>query len=454
MVFSKLFGKSQPAARPESPADEPREDEVHGDATDDSGADLVDALPESLAVRAGRVIPGGASTGSKRAPTLYGSAAEELPTHFTRAAGCHVQTLDGDMLVDCTMALGSVALGYAEPQLTRAVIEVIANGAVCGLSPALEVEVAERFCGVVPCAERVQFLKTGADAVSAAVRLARTYTGRDLVVGCGYFGWHDWSGDAAGIPAITRALYRPIPFDDVPALEQAVTEAGDRLAAIVLEPVIERLPSKEWISRARSLATEKGAVLVFDEVKTGFRIATGGYQQYAEIVPDLAAFGKAMANGFPLSAVCGNAAVMDAASKTWISSTLASEGAALAAAGAVLAWHDRADICATLWSTGKEMRQVVSDAIAAAGISGVSVEGIDPMWFMRFDDPDVETAFIAAAVRNGVLFKRGAYNFPAIAHDEDAIRAIESGASAAFVELREGGSVAGDGEAVVDIEEP
>ena len=435
MVFSKLFGKSQPSAA--APPPESRDEDVQPDAADDLAAEAVDIPPEPLATRAGRTIPGGASTGSKRAATLYGDVRAELPTHFTRAVGCHVQTLDGDMLVDCTMALGSVALGYAEPQLTRAVIEVIANGSVSGLSPALEVEVAERFCGLVPCAERVQFLKTGAEAVSAAVRIARAYTGRDLVIGCGYFGWHDWSGDASGIPSSTRALYRSVPFDDVPALEKAVADAGSQLAAIVLEPVIERLPSTEWVSRARSLATEKGAVLVFDEVKTGFRIATGGYQQYADIVPDLAAFGKAMANGFPLSAVCGNAALMEAAQKTWISSTLASEAAALAAAGAVLAWHERADICASLWSTGKEMRQVVADAIAASGMSGVGVEGIDPMWFLRFDDAAVERAFVAAAVRNGVLFKRGAYNFAAVAHDEDAIREIESGASAAFVELRE-----------------
>ena len=441
MVFSKLFGKAQP--HPE-PVKEPPE-EIEEDAPLAEVAEVVDAPPEPWSARANRIIPGGASTGSKRAATLYGaSVADELPTHFARAAGCHVQTFDGDMLVDCTMALGSVALGYAEPQLTRAVIEVIANGSVSGLSPALEVEVAQRFCGFVPCAERVQFLKTGAEAMSAAVRIARTYTGRDVVIGCGYFGWHDWSGDAAGVPSSTRALYRPVPFDDIPALERAVAEAGDQLAAIVIEPIIERPPTKEWVSRARALATDKGAVLIFDEVKTGFRLAPGGYQQYAEIVPDLAAFGKAMANGFPLSAVCGHAALMDAASRTWISSTLASEASALAAAGAVLAWHDRADICATLWSTGKEMRQVVSNAISASGVSGVSVDGIDPMWFLRFDDSAVEDAFVAAAVRHGVLFKRGAYNFAAIAHDEDAIREIESAASAAFVELREGRSDRGE----------
>src|SRR5437867_4676883 len=129
------------------------------------------------------------------------------------------------------MALGSVALGYAEPQLTRAVIEALAHGSVSGLSPTVEVEVAEAFCGAVPCAERVQFLKTGADAMSAAVRIARTYTGRDVVVGCGYFGWHDWSSDSPGVPQPTRQNFRRVAFDDVYELERAVNEVGDSLAA-------------------------------------------------------------------------------------------------------------------------------------------------------------------------------------------------------------------------------
>lgn len=430
MVFGKLFGKSNEPPQPPSQAEE--------DGILDDGSEAIEEV-EEWSARARRVIPGGASTGSKRDGTLYGDAPIGLPTHFARAAGCHLITAEGETLVDCTMALGSVALGYAEPELTRAVIETLANGNVSGLSPALEVEVAERLCGVIPCAERVLFTKSGADAMSAAVRLARTYTGRDMVVGSGYFGWHDWASIMAGVPAPTRAAFRSIAFDDTAALEKAVSEAGDQLAAVVLEPVIERLPSIEWIKRARQLCDEKGAVLIFDEMKTGFRLATGGYQQYAQVTPDLAAFGKAMSNGFPIAAVCGQSDVMGAAEKTWISSTLASETGALAAVAAMLSWHEKADICQSLWSTGAEMREIVTNAMTTAGIAGVSIEGIDPMWFFRFADPGVEAAFLRAAVEHGVLFKRGAYNFPAIAHDDEALREIESGASAAFVALREQG---------------
>jgi glutamate-1-semialdehyde 2,1-aminomutase len=302
------------------------------------------------------------------------------------------------------------------------------------------VEVAERLCAVVPCAERVQFLKSGAEAVAAAVRIARTHTGRDQVIGSGYFGWADWSSAAAGVPSGTRGAFTAIPFDDIEALEAAVRAAGDRLAAVVLEPVVEALPSEEWMRRARELCDERGAVLVFDEIKTGFRIATGGYQEYAGITPDLATFGKAMANGYPLSAVVGRADVMAAADRTWISSTLAGESTALAAAIAVLDWHEQADIAESLWSIGADMRRAMADAIAASGVEGVTVDGIDPMWMLRFDAPAREARFLELARVEGVLFKRGAYNYPAIAHDEETLRAIESAASAAFVALRESDS--------------
>jgi glutamate-1-semialdehyde aminotransferase len=283
----------------------------------------------------------------------------------------------------------------------------------------------------------VRFLKTGADAVAAAVRLARTYTGRDVVVGSGYFGWLDWCSSGPGVPAAVSRDYRAVPFDDIPALERAVEEAGNALAAIVLEPVVERLPSKAWITRARELCDANGAVLVFDEIKTGFRLATGGYQQYADITPDLAAFGKAMANGYPLSAVCGRADVMNCADRTWISSTLAGEAMALAAAGAVMRLHENHDVCADLATIGGEMQQSVRAALTASGLGGVALEGLDPMWFLRFESPAVESQFILAAVRHGVLFKRGAYNFAALAHDEDALRDIEAAASNAFVEVRD-----------------
>ena len=437
MAFKSFFGRRDAAPTPPAgDLDGPDVDEAS--AAEDEGFTEPELAPErSWRERAESVLPTGASTGSKRAEALYGRADADGPTHFVAARGCHVTVADGTQYLDCTMALGAVALGYAEPKVTRAVVDAASQGNVSSLSSWREVELAERLCTIIPCAERVQLLKTGAEATSAAVRLARTYTGRDHVVACGYFGWHDWSSDAAGVPAATTRDVTRVPFDDVGALERAVAAAGSTLAAIVIEPVVERLPSPAWLARARGLCDAAGAALVFDEVKTGFRLAPGGYQEVSGVIPDLASFGKAMANGYPLAAVVGRQPLMDAARKTWISSTLASEATALAASLAVLDWHEEADIAATLAESGREMRAAVDRAIDASGLDGVRTDGVDAMWLIRWDDPARESRFLLNAVHEGVLFKRGAYNFSAVAHDEDAFAEIEAAASAALVALAE-----------------
>ena len=447
----RFFRRSKPAAESDAaPHDEPTTDDALDAALDEESddtdlvigteGDVYDASHEAQEwrERADAVIPGGASTGSKRASALFGeSERDDLPAmHYVRAAGCELVTVAGDTLVDCTMALGAVALGYADPLVTQRVIEVAAAGNVSGLSSVLEVEVAERLCDVVPCAEQVRFLKSGAEACAAAVRIARAATGRSRVVGCGYFGWLDWwSKDTAGVPAGAHADFTPVPFDDVPALEAAVKAAGRDLAAVMIEPFVEREPSKEWLAAARVLCDDYGAVLIFDELKTGFRVRTGGWQEYAGVEPDLATFGKALANGYPLAAVVGHAAVMDAARNTWISSTLASESTALAAALAVLDWHEEADVCATLAETGREIRATFERAIAASGVDGVTTDGIDPMFLCRWDDRSREARFLAECARAGVLVKRGAHNFAAVAHDEEAIQEIEAAVSGALVAL-------------------
>lgn len=439
MAFSKFFGRG----RADVPAPAAPEAEIADGATPGDDATHDEGEPElaperSWLDRADAALPTGASTGSKRAAALYGEPQDDLPTHFLSARGAMVRDTSGYEYTDCTMALGAVALGYAEPKVTQAVVEAATQGNVSGLSNWREVELAERLCSLIPFAERAQILKTGAEATAAAVRLARTYTGRDHVIGCGYFGWHDWSSEASGVPAAVKGALTRIPFNDVGALERAVAAAGSSLAAIVLEPVVNDAPDIAWLTRARELCDASGAALIFDEVKTGFRVAVGGWQEVSGVTPDLASYGKAMANGYPVAAVVGRQPLMDCARRTWISSTLASEATALAAALAVLDWHEEADICASLAEIGRDMRASVDNAIAASGLDGISTAGIDQMWQIKWADPALEARFVAVAMREGVLFKRGAYNFAAIAHDDAALLEIESAASAALVSIREG----------------
>ncbi|MGQ0539143.1 MAG: aminotransferase class III-fold pyridoxal phosphate-dependent enzyme [Gemmatimonadaceae bacterium] len=443
MPFRRLFGRDvkppaqqepnetlEPATDVQDASDEPEEQDREYDPAQEDVAWRARALV---------VIPGGTSTGSKRPSAVWGTADPdaELASHFVRARGCRIVTPAERTLIDCTMALGSVALGYGDEQVLHNALNHAALGSIAGLPHVTEVELAERLCDSVPCAEQVRFFKTGADAVSAALRVARVATGRSRVVCSGYFGWHDWSNAGPGVPQGATTDVQHVPFDDVAALERACAAAGNDLAAVVLEPVVERLPSEQWITTARSLCTRASAVLVFDEIKTGFRLRTAGYQEYAGVEPDLATLGKALANGFPLAALVGRAALMEAAQDTWISSTLAGESIAIAAALAVVDRFERDDVSRSLWSIGDAMMTSLRTAIRSSGLTGVAVEGLAPMWFLRFDDALVERTFLARAAHHGVLFKRGPYNYPALAHDSDTLAAIEAAASSAMVEVAE-----------------
>jgi glutamate-1-semialdehyde aminotransferase len=365
---------------------------------------------EDLARRAAAAVAGFTSTGSKAPDAMFGGPGG--PTHLVRASGVRVRTADGRDLLDWTMALGAVGLGYGHPRVVEAVERAVRDGAVGPLPHRLEVEIAERLCAAYPGAEQARFLKTGAEAVAAAVRIARTATGRERVVHAGYQGWLDGPTHGAGVPPATAALWAAVPFDDVPALEDAVAR-GEAPAAIVLEPVVERAPSGAWLAAARRLAHE-GTVLIFDEIKTGFRLGRGGAAERWGVTPDLAVLGKALANGFPLAAIVGRADLMARVTNTWISSTLATEWVALAAAGAVLDVWDETDVARHLADIGR----VALDGLAPLAASrAFTTCGLPEMWFLSFADPSRERRFLLGCVEKGVLLKRGGYNFPSLSHE-------------------------------------
>src|SRR5512145_430871 len=222
-------------------------------------------------------VPGFTSTGSKRPEALFGAGetGAHLPRRMTRAAGCRVWDADGREYLDYLMALGAVALGYGHPEVNRAVMEAVDRGAIGPLSPVDEAELAADLGRLIPAIESVRFLKTGAEAMAAAVRLARVATGREQILGCGYHGWLDWCSDAAGIPAAVRSLYFTIPFNDAERSVEQIRTAGDRLAAVVIEPVIDAPPDPEWLRAIRAETSQVGALLVFDEIKTAFRVGPG-----------------------------------------------------------------------------------------------------------------------------------------------------------------------------------
>ncbi len=364
-------------------------------------------------------VPGFTSTGSKRPDALFGT-----PARMTRASGCRVWDEDGREYVDFVMGLGAVALGYGHPEVNRAATAGIAAGVVGPLPPVAEATLAEALAKSIPWLERVRFLKTGAEAVAAAVRLARVATGRDAVLGCGYHGWLDWcQGATEGVPAAVRGLFAELPFNDVAGGRDLIRARGPQLAAVVVEPVIVAEPTREWLQMLRTETARAGAILIFDEIKTAFRLSIGGAVARYQVqpAPDLVVVGKALANGFPLAAVGGRADLMETASRTWISSTLATEGVALAAAQATLEVFERDHVCDHLHRVGTRLLHGLHALQRAHPRVVTGVGGIAEMCFLHYATEELSRSVASRAAQRGLLFKRTAYNFVSLAHDEGTV---------------------------------
>jgi glutamate-1-semialdehyde 2,1-aminomutase len=340
-----------------------------------------------------------------------------------RSEGCRLWDADGNQYVDMIMALGAVALGYAHPRVVAAASNAARAGSVGSLPPTLELAVAERLAATLPGVESVRFFKSGAEAVAAAVRIARVYTGREHVITCGYHGWLDWCQAEAGVPHNMTQLRTEVPFNDCAALQRAVDE-HDSVAAIVLEPVVDGPPDVEWLATARDLANRSGAVLVLDEIKTALRLAAGGVAERYGVVPHLTVIGKALGNGYPIAATCGSRDVMHAATRTWISSTLATEFVSLAAALAVLDVFGDGKAAQHLSVVGSQFMEGLDQLARDHPAVAQRVRGIPQMCYLQFASSELAHAVTAGAARRGVLFKPSAYNFVSLAHTDHVIQVV------------------------------
>ncbi len=369
------------------------------------------------------VIPGFTSTASKRPEALFGGhalpgqEAVQWPVRMVRSSGCQVWDERGREYLDFIMALGAVALGYGHPAVNQAAQEAIAAGVVGPLPPVLEEEVARELLRLLPFAEGVRFFKTGAEAMAAAVRLARVVTGRDLVLGCGYHGWLDWCQRTAGVPEGTQALFGEIPFNDADRTKQVIRAAGDELAAVTIEPLVVVEPEETWLQVIREEVRRAGAVLILDEIKTFGRLGLGGAAERYRVRPDLTVLGKALANGFPLAAVAGRREIVEAVTRTWISSTLATEFVALAAARATLRVMETEKVPAHLRLVGGRLLDGLRGIHQRFPNLVTGVAGVPEMCFLQYASEDISRAVAMGCARAGVLFKRTAYNFVSLAHD-------------------------------------
>ncbi|MDO8733448.1 MAG: aminotransferase class III-fold pyridoxal phosphate-dependent enzyme [Actinomycetota bacterium] len=376
-------------------------------------------------MRAERVIPLGAQTFSK-SRTQYPAGA--APLFAVRSHGCHTWDIDGHEYVDLVSSLGAVVLGYGDQEIADAVIRQLADGVTLSLSHPLEEQVATQLVDLIPCAEMVRFAKNGTDATSAAIRLARAATGRDHVIVCGYHGWQDWyigsTSRSLGVPAATQALTHAVPYNDLAAIEELIAQLPEGIAALIMEPMTSTFPDAGYLEGVRELTRRHGIVLVFDEMLTGFRFAPGGAQEYFGVTPDLAAFGKGLANGFPLSAVMGRHDLMMLMEDIFFSGTYGGETLSLAAASIVLTRMATGEPTKMMADIGERLVLAIDEARSPESREVLEFTG-HPAWaFLKWkiENPDtlneVKTLFLQETLRRGVLVL-GTHDVTTAFTDED-----------------------------------
>lgn len=385
---------------------------------------------EAYLSRAERVIPLGSQTFSKsRTQYPYGVS----PYFMVRAEGSRCWDIDGNEYIDFVNSLASVTLGYNDHDVTRAVSEQLKSGVIFSLPHPIETEVAEMICEMVPCAELVRFGKNGSDATAGAIRVARAYTNRDRVAVCGYHGWQDWYiGSTArrrGVPKATQELTHTFAYNDLDSLGALLTAHPEEFAAVILEPMNVIEPRPGFLEGVKELAHRHGALLVFDETITGFRYANGGAQALFGVTPDLATFGKGLANGYPVSAVAGRRDVMKLMEEIFFSFTFGGEALSLAAAKATLTKLKAQPVTATLAKHGNAIIEGTRAVIDGAGLGDIFAVSGHPTWsFLTIRDArgatsfEIKTLWMQEMMQRGIL-SVGTHNV-SYAHSNDDVAAL------------------------------
>lgn len=315
---------------------------------------------EQLFKEAKKIIPGGVT--SARHPSKF--VPGKYPIFMDRGKGSHVWDVDGNEYIDWIVSFGPMILGHANPQVDKAVRENMKQGFCFTMCHPVQNELARELIQTIPCAEMVKFLTGGSDATSAAIRITRVYTGCDKVIRWGYHGWHDWcyggagtDRQAVGVPEGIKKDILTFTYNDLNSLEKVLKENKGEVASVIMQPyeVKEGLPKEGFLEGVKQLTHNYGAVLIYDEIRTGFRMALGGAQEYFGVIPDLTAVSKAMANGYPISAVVGKREIMQAAAKTRFSATFFVNSFPMLAALTTIRELKKRNGIQCMWALGKKI---------------------------------------------------------------------------------------------------
>ena len=340
------------------------------------------------------------------------------PNFVFRGEGCKIWDVDGNEFIDYTMGLGPAILGYNYPAVNEAIISQLREGITFTIPHKIEVELAEILVDIIPCAEMVRYGKNGSDATSGAIRAARAFTSREKIALCGYHGWQDWyigtTTRNKGVPKCVSDLTFTFEYNNIESLERIFEE--NEIAAVIMEPVSTVEPKNNFLEEVKKITHENGALLIFDEVVTGFRIALGGAQEYYEVVPDLACFGKGMANGMPLSAIVGKGEIMKEFEEVFFSFTFGGETLSIAAAIATIEEIIEKKVIGHIWNVGKYLIDGTKKLISENELEEyVVIRGLPPRTVMIFRDEEgkesmeMKSLFQQECIKRGVLFT-GAHN--------------------------------------------
>lgn len=386
---------------------------------------------EEMLARALQTIPLGTQTFSK-SKTQYPHGVS--PYFVQRASGSQVWDVDGNQYVDFINSLAAVTLGYSDPDVTAAVKAQLEEGVIFSLPHPIEFQVAEKLRELVPCAQMSRFGKNGSDATAGAVRLARAFTGRDRIAVCGYHGWQDWYIGSTlrhrGVPDATRALTHAFAYNDLDSLHSLFQQWPGQIAAVVMEPMNLVAPAPGFLESVKELAHQHGALLVFDETITGFRYANGGAQALFGVTPDLATFGKGVANGYPLSVVSGRADVMQLMEEIFFSFTFGGETLSLAAALATMTKLQAEPVTATMSAQGRKVIDGAAALIELHGVQDIFMLSGHPTWsFLQIRDAgayslwQIKTLFLQEVFARGVL-TLGSHNMSYAHSDADLAKLL------------------------------
>jgi glutamate-1-semialdehyde aminotransferase len=388
---------------------------------------------EALWKRALKRIPAGTQCYSK-GPTVYSRGV--APVYIQRGKGCRVWDADGNEFVDLGMGLWAVTLGHNYPAHVKALDNVLRKGTQFTLMHPLEVELAENLAAALPVAEMVRYGKNGSDVTTAAVRLARACTGRDVILRCGYHGWHDWyiawSERSRGVPEFNREISGYFLENDRKRFDELMSQFEGKVAGVVMEGVQSQAADPVFLQHVRKATRKAGALLIYDEVINGFRFALGGAHEWQGIDIDLAAFGKGVANGTAISILAGKREFMKELETTFFSFTFGGEALGLAAAQIVLDVYRRESVVEELWRVGRRLHEGATRAIQAAGLDHLirlTPHAVRTAW--SFGDPYpgcsgdwVKTLFQQEVLRHRVLWAGWHALSLSLARDEKAVKRI------------------------------